>query len=92
MSQDEEVSEIPIERVARLTPGELDGIRVKVLGTVTGNRFPRDRDGSVRHVVTFGNGAHWTMIYSADKKPIGCEFHGVRFEKQDDTIWVMPDR
>jgi hypothetical protein len=92
MSQDDEPSEIPVELIARLTPAELDRIRVKDLGDVTNNRFLRGGDGTLRHAVTFGSGAHWTMIYSPDKKPVGCEFHGVRFERQDDTIWVMPDR
>ena len=92
MSQDDEPAEIPPELISRLTPAELDGIRVKALGDVTHNRFPREQDGTIRHVIDFGSGAHWTMIYSPDKKPVGCEFHGVRFERQDDTIWVMPGR
>ncbi|HEX2555470.1 MAG TPA: hypothetical protein VHL98_17365 [Microvirga sp.] len=92
MTRDDEDSEVPPELIASLTPAELDGIRIKNLADVTGNRFPRQVDGTIRHVTSFGGGAHWTMIYSADKKPVGCEFYGVRFERRDDTLWVMPAR
>ena len=92
MMQDDEPSDFPAELIASLSPIELDRIRVKEVGDVSGNRFPNGEDGTFKHVTSFGNGAYWTMVYSADKRPIRCEFEGVRFEKLDDNIWVTPVR
>jgi hypothetical protein len=91
MMQDDKPSDFPAELIASLSPIELDRIRVADVSDVTGNRFPLGEDGTFKHVISFGNGAHWTMVYSADKRPIGCEFEGVRFETLDDHIWVMPN-
>lgn len=44
--------------------------------------------GLIRLKLLFGSGSHWTMIYDLDERPIGCEFHKVRFRHLGDRIFV----
>jgi hypothetical protein len=42
----------------------------------------------LRLKLLFGGGSHRTMIYDLDERPIGCEFHKVRFRRLGETIRV----
>ena len=42
----------------------------------------------LRLKLLFGGGSHRTMIYDLDERPIGCEFHKVRFRRLGETIPV----
>ena len=46
---------------------------------------------TIRLKLLFGGGSHWTMIYDLDERPIGCEFHKVRFRRLGDRIVVSPE-
>ena len=87
----DELVDVPVEEIERLSLVQKDQITA---GQV--NRSPKvsvtHAKGTLRFKLLFGGGSHWTMIYDLDERPIGCEFHKVRFRQLGETIWVYPLR
>jgi hypothetical protein len=80
-----------VEEIDRLPLGQKDQITAEQV-----TRSPKvsltQAKGTLRLKLLFGGGSHWTMIYDLDERPIGCEFHKVRFRRLGETIWVYPLR
>jgi hypothetical protein len=87
----DELVDVPIEEIDRLPLGQKDQITAEQV-----TRSPKvsltQAKGTLRLKLLFGGGSHWTMIYDLDERPIGCEFHKVRFRRLGETIWVYPLR
>ena len=79
----EEVQRLSLPQKDKITAGEVSrGPKVSVTHA----------KGTLRFKLLFGGRSHWTMIYDLDERPIGCEFHKVRFRRLGETIWVYPLR
>jgi hypothetical protein len=87
----DELVDVQIEEIDRLPLGQKDQITADQV-----TRSPKvsltQAKGTLRLKLLFGGGSHRTMIYDLDERPIGCEFHKVRFRRLGETIWVYPLR
>ncbi len=76
----EEIERLSLVQKDKITAGEVArGPKMSVSHT----------KGTLQFKLLFGGGSHWTMIYDLDERPIGCEFHKVRFRRCGDQIFVF---
>ena len=87
-TEPDELVDVPIEEIERLSLVQKDQI-------TAGDHSPKlsltHKKETIRLKLLFGAGAHWTMIYDLDERPIGCEFHKVRFRRLSSRILVYGD-
>jgi hypothetical protein len=79
--------ELASSEIDLLSPRAWDEFVVHEKCEVTSTALP---DGLRQHRSDFGGGSHWTLIYDANRRPIGCEYENVRFVRVESRIWVYP--
>ncbi len=84
----DEFVDVPLEEIERLSLVQKDWITP---GDNSGKVSLSHKKETIRLKLLFGSGSHWTMIYDLDERPIGCEFHKVRFRRLGDSIVVSPE-
>ncbi len=83
-----ELVDVPVEEIERLSLVQKDRITA---GDNSAKLSLAIKKETIRLKLLFGAGSHWTMIYDLDERPIGCEFHKVRFRRLGDQIVVSPE-
>ena len=87
-TEPDELVDVPLEEIERLSLVQKDQI-------TAGDNSPKlsltHKKETIRLKLLFGGGSHWTMIYDLDERPIGCEFHKVRFRRRSSHILVYGD-
>ena len=77
-----------VEEIERLSLVQKDRVTA---GDNSGKVSLSHKKELIKLKLLFGGGSHWTMIYDLDERPIGCEFHKVRFRRLGDRIVVFSD-
>ena len=85
----DELVDVPVEEINRLSLVQKDQITA---GDNSGKVSLSHKKERITLKILFGAGSHWTMIYDLDERPIGCEFHKVRFRRLGDRIIVSPEK
>ena len=85
----DEFVDVPLEEVERLSLVQKDRIAAGDNSAKLSLLHKKER---ITLKLLFGSGSHWTMIYDLDERPIGCEFHKVRFRRLGDRIIVSPEK
>ena len=83
----DEFVDVPLEEIERLSLVQKDRITANNDGAKLSLIHKKE---TIRLKLLFCGGSHWTMIYDLDERPIGCEFHKVRFRRLGDRIVVSP--
>jgi hypothetical protein len=84
-TEPDELVDVPVEEIERLSLVQKDQITARDESAKVSLIHKKE---TIRLKLLFGAGSHWTMIYDLDERPIGCEFHKVRFRCQGDRIFV----
>ncbi len=84
----DELVDVPLEEIERLSLAQKDRITA---GDNSGKVSLSHKKEPIKLKLLFGGGSHWTMIYDLDERPIGCEFHKVRFRRRSAHILVYGD-
>ena len=78
MTEEDEPRELSLDEIDDLSMQTIDQITARL--PVREYRTPKAEDGSSSHVMEFGHGARFEVIYDRDGKPVDYRADGVRFD------------